>query len=358
MAKKILLISLVCIGMMAFMASQASAGCITLAGGYRFCAWYIPGSVTAELTCEDVDLCGSKETEITLYGLPENDCQLTGTLYCRPVDGNGEELVQALNSNNDVEECKNGQRKGHIKWELGELKGKGKGHEKGKGKGHTGTCLVEPETTIPASESTLKAEGSFDCEGGECTDVLSVEISYTAGQDACYDAFGPGFEFDSFVPDAFIARAAATEVGEIADECTLSPGGNGYDCVEYTGDFPPCGPDPECVGETCGEGFPTPCNQPQPEGGCLNAVCVTTAEELGFCVEGATPCSGLGDCETSADCEEGEVCAVETCCVRNVCVPEEAFCPPADDSPSPEVFEAAALKAGTTEGGPTIGGCK
>ncbi|MBT8363105.1 MAG: hypothetical protein KJP23_00270 [Deltaproteobacteria bacterium] len=122
-------------------------------------------------------------------------------------------------------------------------------------------------------------------------------------------------------------------------------------------DIPTCGPDPECAGETCGT-F-TGCNLPQPEGGCVTPVCVTTTEGLGFCVEGATECEPLIECVTSADCAEGEVCAVDTCCVRNVCIPEEAFCPPpvVIEATAPEAAtpEAAAPKAAAPEGGPTIG---
>jgi hypothetical protein len=49
-------------------------------------------------------------------------------------------------------------------------------------------------------------------------------------------------------------------------------------------------------------------------------VCASVTGGTGFCVDGNTPCSGLGGCGTSADCALGSVCAVGSCCGRNVCV--------------------------------------
>lgn len=86
---------------------------------------------------------------------------------------------------------------------------------------------------------------------------------------------------------------------------------------------PECSDPPtcECAGQTC-ETFTT-CNPGSP---CSNPVCGSTAEGGGLCVEGATPCAGLADCGTSADCDPG-VCFVNSCCVRSVCVDPVAFCP-------------------------------
>jgi len=79
--------------------------------------------------------------------------------------------------------------------------------------------------------------------------------------------------------------------------------------------------DVSCQGQTCGN-FST-CN---PGSGCGNPVCATISEGGGVCVEGQTPCAGLADCTTSADCAGG-LCLVGTCCGRPVCVGATAFCP-------------------------------
>jgi len=97
----------------------------------------------------------------------------------------------------------------------------------------------------------------------------------------------------------------------------------------------------QCSGQTC-ETFTT-CN---PGSACAFPVCGSTAEGGGVCVEGATPCAGLSNCITSADCGGG-ICFVNTCCGRPVCVSSAAFCPDIGASTSPQ--------ATVPGNGPTIG---
>ena len=104
-------------------------------------------------------------------------------------------------------------------------------------------------------------------------------------------------------------------------------------------------PSPECEGATCTTFIP--CNEPND---CVDPVCVTTAEGGGACLEGATPCAGLPDCNATSDCPEGWICAVETCCGRPVCVPPDAYCETAQGSAS----STGRLK-GVSSGGLTIG---
>jgi len=85
MLKKLLFIGLVCIGVMAFMVSQASAGCCC--SPYTFCAWWLGGSVDSYHTasvrnypagCEAEGNC--PETRASVFGVippednPDVDC--------------------------------------------------------------------------------------------------------------------------------------------------------------------------------------------------------------------------------------------------------------------------------------------
>lgn len=101
----------------------------------------------------------------------------------------------------------------------------------------------------------------------------------------------------------------------------------------------------ECAGQTCST-FTT-CN---PGSGCVDPVCGSLAEGGGICVEGRTPCFGLADCTTSADCGSG-LCFVDSCCGRPVCAPPSAFCPDIGANQS-SVTSSSAIESGE---GPTIG---
>jgi len=102
--------------------------------------------------------------------------------------------------------------------------------------------------------------------------------------------------------------------------CTATDGRPGS-CLDQDGDgVCACVTNPECEGQTC-DTF-TACNPGTCNG---NGVCGSTAEGEGICVDGTTPCDGLTDCTTNADCPSGW-CIVDSCCVRAVCVPDARRC--------------------------------
>jgi len=111
---------------------------------------------------------------------------------------------------------------------------------------------------------------------------------------------------------------------ECGDRCISDSGVPGI-CADPDGDrVCTCttNPDPECEGQTCAT-FET-CTPGSPN--CDdNGVCGSTAEGGGLCIDGSTPCAGLADCTTSADCPDG-LCFVDSCCVRSVCVPNTQRC--------------------------------
>jgi hypothetical protein len=111
----------------------------------------------------------------------------------------------------------------------------------------------------------------------------------------------------------------------------------------------PCGPDspnPECEAAACGTYIP--CDN---LGSCpptANTGCIKTAEGLGVCIQD-TPCAGLFDCTTSADCpDRGAVCAVSTCCGRNVCIPASQLCPQDLQGAAPAIQSFEGITGPTT----------
>lgn len=118
--------------------------------------------------------------------------------------------------------------------------------------------------------------------------------------------------------------------------------------TELGGDVNDLGCAPECAAASCS----TFVACATPGAACEAPVCVRIAVvNTGQCVEGTTPCAGLADCMTSADCGTG-VCAVDTCCGRNVCVSAAAFC---SSSGSPVAPFSEELIPGLTIPGLTIG---
>jgi hypothetical protein len=186
-----------------------------------------------------------------------------------------------------------------------------------------------------------------------CTGFVPQAIA--AGlDDACGDAQlsvqAQVGDVDSYSNHGQLMKAVAEAAnvflnsGEIDAEC--------HSCIvsQYArrvavADQTSCGPEapnPECTGADCSTFLP--CNEPN---SCSDPVCVTTADGLGACVEGATGCAGLSLCPGgAADCPAGYICAVNTCCVDPVCVPPSAFCEAGSTAP----FSAA--QPVTT--GPTI----
>jgi hypothetical protein len=230
-----------------------------------------------------------------------------------------------------------------------------------------GVCEVVEDVpiTIPEGEIPLTGSfepGSYDPELDLTTTTLPVELSPEAIQEAnaqCEQLVGPGSVLVDFNIAAFCHETTTTAApgGFLIEDCQLINGI--YECVGVA-ECPTCEPEPvsECEGQVYP--FQDSCNVPQPEDGCINPVCISTPEELGFCVEGSTPCLGLAPCLASTDCAEGEVCAIGTFCtypdhLNGVCIPADAFCPPAEviEAVAPK---AAAPKAAAPEAGPTIGG--
>lgn len=105
------------------------------------------------------------------------------------------------------------------------------------------------------------------------------------------------------------------------------------------------GPDPDCIGSTCGN-F-TSCN---PGSGCGSPICASIAEGGGACVEGTTSCDESASCSTSEDCP-GSLCFVDTCCGRPVCAPEGAFCPDIGAESVHQEYSIDDFKEGLTFGG-------
>jgi hypothetical protein len=117
--------------------------------------------------------------------------------------------------------------------------------------------------------------------------------------------------------------------------------------TELKGDVRDLGCAPECKSATCSTFVPCA----TPGAGCTDPVCVKIAGvPAGQCVEGTTPCAGLADCTSSADCGTG-VCAVDTCCGKPVCAPVSVFC--TSNSGAKQLARPKALC-----GQPTIGSCK
>ena len=73
-------------------------------------------------------------------------------------------------------------------------------------------------------------------------------------------------------------------------------------------------PNPECQGATCATFVPCAANP--------TCVCVRSSSGGGFCVDGQTSCSAIGNCGPSPTftCPAGSFCAVDTCCGVPVCV--------------------------------------
>lgn len=122
------------------------------------------------------------------------------------------------------------------------------------------------------------------------------------------------------------------------------PGGLG-------GDERDLGCAPECAAATC-QTFVACATA---SASCTAPVCARIAQTgNGQCVEGTTPCAGLADCSSQANCPGG-VCLSDTCCGRNVCVPSTKFCS-SNTGGTPraaDVFEAGSEPAYVT--GATLG---
>jgi hypothetical protein len=74
------------------------------------------------------------------------------------------------------------------------------------------------------------------------------------------------------------------------------------------------GPNPECAGATCSTFVACAAN--------ALCVCVRSSSGGGFCVDGSTSCSAIGNCGAAPGyaCPAGSFCAVDTCCTVPVCV--------------------------------------
>lgn len=102
------------------------------------------------------------------------------------------------------------------------------------------------------------------------------------------------------------------------------------------------GPNPECQGATCETFVPCAANQ--------SCVCVRSSNGGGYCVDGSTSCSVIGNCGPAPgySCPAGSFCAVDTCCQVPVCVPFSA-------SAVCQTGPAANTRAPKTGSGPQIG---
>lgn len=104
-------------------------------------------------------------------------------------------------------------------------------------------------------------------------------------------------------------------------------------------------PRPECVGSSC-QNFVN-CSSSN-----TFCVCGTIAPEEGgggFCIDGRTPCSTLGD----PPCGPDEILLIDSCCNRPVCVPIslQDACPP-----DAQGLAGITRAAPASTGAPTIGG--
>lgn len=96
-----------------------------------------------------------------------------------------------------------------------------------------------------------------------------------------------------------------------------------------------------CAGSACGS-LPA-C---APGGDC---VCFTSTEGSGACVHGATPCSSVPRCTTTADCPSGYACLTTSCCGSfGVCGP---LCNPILPSAQALPAQVAGQTSGLTLGG-------
>lgn len=139
----------------------------------------------------------------------------------------------------------------------------------------------------------------LQCPGEECEPGTNCDSGPCSNECLC-----------PVIPDCPCGSSCSTADGQ-QGVCKDTDGNGSCECTQN--------PNPECQPATCSTFVPCTGS------GCGAPVCGSTTEGGGVCVEGATPCAGLADCTTSADCSAG-LCLMQTCCGRNVCVPTTAFC--------------------------------
>jgi hypothetical protein len=218
MLKKSLLIGFLCIGLMALLVPQASAGCCC---NPRFCATWLKGDVQCNLSV--LSNVPGAWAECRVYGTGGSG-ELTGTAFCAPTDTD----MAVLASN--MEECRL----------------KGKGHIKQIGKGHAkhGDCKTLPGQVIYTGFTPFSANGSFD----ESCDTPQCQASFTIQTRPDINPCGDGYILVDFVPDAFYGQAEwggyegyggdGGDGGTITELCRAT-GGLYYNCEPADpGDIP------------------------------------------------------------------------------------------------------------------------
>jgi hypothetical protein len=123
-------------------------------------------------------------------------------------------------------------------------------------------------------------------------------------------------------------------------------GGDAYEAAQQGG-CDCCGTSTcpqSCAGSSCG-------SLPACAGG-ADCVCFTSTEGTGACVHGATPCSAVQTCRTTADCPAGTACLTTSCCgSQGVCGP---LCNPV--GPAGGAAKSTAARAAVQANVRTLGG--
>ncbi|HEU4452660.1 MAG TPA: hypothetical protein VFR81_06345 [Longimicrobium sp.] len=169
----------------------------------------------------------------------------------------------------------------------------------------------------------LSSKGGCDSAFGSCLDA------------ACTSAYQNHFFTQILLPNCYAAAGAY--------HAAVSLGGGGAYTAAQSGACDCCGTSTcpqSCAGSACGS-LPA-CD---PGGDC---VCFTSTEGTGACVHGATPCSSVPRCTTTADCPSGYACLTTSCCGSfGVCGP---LCNPL--GPAQSVSRVLRSQSGV----PTLGG--
>ena len=190
MLKKILLISLVCIGLTAFMASQVSAGCCC---NPRFCATWLRGSVEGQITvCDDIEFLTDPGKEIIMRLFSPLDTNMEGK---NPLQGDvlcARDSIFPRIAQRRIEKCRRGFLLGCLEDKLC--------------KTVPGT-IADYDNELPFTDSKVLTPD--DCDEVCCTVILEIEFEeWRLPEGIC----GEGWNYVGFSPTNPINEAVGVGI--------------------------------------------------------------------------------------------------------------------------------------------------